>query len=326
MPDIRITTFNVENLFNRYAFLDQPFDGVGYEAFVRAIGVVSIANRKGELVPEATTTIQRNNTALAIEEAAPDILAVQEVEDVYSLRIFNEEFLSRYFRQIVLVDGNDPRGIDVGFLVRDGFAGEIVGLRSHVDDAAPEKKVIRETLSPLGYIAKNAIFSRDCLEVDVRVESGRVLTFLVNHFKAQDQNAQESAEKRRRQAARVSELATAAIDAGRYPIVVGDLNVDARKVPDRSLDPLLGNERLVDPFTAHLGEGEQWTHYYDYERSVSRLDYALVDRRLDVRGVEVVRKGLSTKCKHYVGPRFSGIGPVHTEASDHCPVTTIVHV
>ena len=43
-----------------------------------ALDVASIANRQGELVPEATTVIQRNNTAAAILEVAPDILAVQE--------------------------------------------------------------------------------------------------------------------------------------------------------------------------------------------------------------------------------------------------------
>lgn len=325
MTEVRVTTFNVENLFNRYAFLDQPFDGGGYEAFVRAIGLVSIANRKGELVPDATTTIQRNNTALAIEEARPDILAVQEVEDVYSLRIFNEEFLSRYFRQIVLVDGNDPRGIDVGFLVRDDFKGEILDFRTHVDDALPEKKVIRETLSPLGYIAKNAVFSRDCLEVDMKI-NGKVVTFLINHFKAQDQNVQASADKRLRQSKRVSELVNAAVSHGRHPVVLGDLNVDATKVADGSLEPLLTNSHLTDPFTHHLPADEQWTHFYDSEKSVSRLDYTLVHKQLTVQGVEVVRKGLSTKCKKYQGPRFSGIGPVHTEASDHCPVTTIIKV
>jgi hypothetical protein len=35
---LTITTFKVENLFNRYAFLDQPWQNRNHEQFVQAIG------------------------------------------------------------------------------------------------------------------------------------------------------------------------------------------------------------------------------------------------------------------------------------------------
>src|SRR5262249_43678096 len=88
---LRITTFNVQNMFNRYAFLDQPFAGVDFEQAIMATGVVSLASFAGDLVPAATTTIQRNNTAMAILDAKPDILAVCEIENIYTLRNFNEQ-------------------------------------------------------------------------------------------------------------------------------------------------------------------------------------------------------------------------------------------
>ena len=36
--------------------------------------------------------------------------------------------------------------------------------------------------------------------------------------------------------------------------------------------------------------------------------------------VDIVRKGQTTQNKHYTGPRYGTVGPLHTEASDHCPV------
>jgi len=64
---------------------------------------------------------------------------------------------------------------------------------------------------------------------------------------------------------------------------------------------------------------------------VSRLDYVLPHKSLVVDPVDVValdantsivRKGLSTKCHQYPMnlARYPTIGPVDTEASDHCPV------
>ena len=115
---LRITTFNVENLFNRYTFLDMPFEDRDFEKFVEATGVVSIASRKGDLVSYPITEIQRNNTAQAILDTHPDILAVQEVENLYTLRIFNNTYLDNYFEHMILIDGNDLRGIDVGLMLR----------------------------------------------------------------------------------------------------------------------------------------------------------------------------------------------------------------
>ena len=315
---LRITTFNVENLFNRYTFLDMPFEDRDFEKFVEATGVVSIASRKGDLVSYPITEIQRNNTAQAILDTQPDILALQEVENLYTLRIFNNTYLDNHFEHMILIDGNDLRGIDVGLLVRRGAPVFIEQIRTHIDDPIePSKPVTRQSIANFGYSVKNAIFSRDCLEVDLKV-SGKTLTMMINHFKAQD-GKPASKVHRTKQAERVSALVDAATLAGKFPIVLGDLNVDPKT--DQSLQPVLNNAHLRDPFPANT-----WTHYYVPDKKTSRLDYILPHKDLNVTHTEINRKGLTTKATVYDGPRYPTIGAEHTEASDHCPTAVTIEL
>lgn len=316
--DVRVTTFNLENLFNRYALLDEPWANRSYEKMVQSIGLVSIASRAGDLVAYNTTDIQRNNTAQAILDSKPDILAVQEVENLYTLRIFNDQYLDDYFDRILLIDGNDPRGIDVGFLVRTGFKVEVTSVRTHVaDTVAGKSRVDWGTRPGWGYLAGGALFSRDCLEIDVRVGT-TTLTFMVNHFKAQDKT-KASVDRRRTQATRVAELVKARAKEGKLPVVLGDLNVPPGK--DDSLDALLKSPVLKDTLPKN-----EWTHYYVPSKTTSRLDYILTHKSLAAGSPEIVRSGLTTKCKQYTGPRYPTVGAEHTEASDHCPVTVSIAV
>jgi endonuclease/exonuclease/phosphatase family metal-dependent hydrolase len=314
---LKVTTFNLENLFNRYAFLDLPWENKSYEKFVQAVGVASIASREGDLVPYDITEIQRNNTAQAILDAAPDLLAVQEVENIYTLRNFNESYLDKHFDRMLCIDGNDPRGIDVGFLIRKGLKVEVLNIRTHIDEPEKGKSIERRSFLKSGYWVTGAIFSRDCLEIDLSV-SGKILTLLINHFKAQD-GTQSSVAKRTRQADRVAELAKQAAKDGKLPIVLGDLNVPPKS--DASLNALLKNSLLKDPFPS-----DTWTHYYVPDKKVSRLDYILPHKSIAVISTDIVRKGLTTKCKQYTGPRYPTVAQEHTEASDHCPTSAVLEI
>lgn len=320
--NVTIATFNVENLFNRYAMLDGPWDGRGYEKVVLAYDIANVVSRDGDIASYETTQIQRNNTAMAIEQAAPDILIVQEVENLVALRNFNHIYLDDYFDHALLIDGNDPRGIDVGVLLKRQFANSVSAVRTHINDPKdPKKPIVRDGRKNFGYLAQNALFSRDCLEIDIAIGK-KTLTLLANHFKAQDATP-ESIVRRKTQATRVSEIFAANVKAKRLPIVMGDLNFDYRGPKnDGSLDPLLATKDLVDPLPA----GE-WTHYYASDKKCSRLDYILPHKSLALTGPPVItRNGLTTKCKQYTGPRFPTIGPEHTEASDHCPLSMTISI
>ncbi|NHM08029.1 hypothetical protein G4D82_12425 [Flavobacterium sp. CYK-4] len=315
---IKVTNFNVENLFNRYSFLDQAWENKDYNKFIQVIDVVSLAGRDGSLVSYQTTNIQRNNTAMAILETEPDFLAVQEVENIETLRVFNNKYLDDYFEHIFLLEGNDPRGIDVGFMIKKGLPCKVLNIRTNCDLGVTS----RVSIPNMGYMSKGALFSRDCLEVDVEINN-KVITFLVNHFKAQD-GKESSINKRITQAKKVLEIAKKAFDQGKLPIVLGDLNMDINKPEkpsDNSVNLLIDDGLLKDHFPK-----ETWTHYYTSGKEVSRLDYILPHASIEVIETEIFRKGITTKCKQYQGDRFATIGPEHTEASDHCPTSIIIEI
>jgi endonuclease/exonuclease/phosphatase family metal-dependent hydrolase len=325
---LRLTAFNCENLFGRYGFLekppeDQPRD---YARNIQIFDVITYEpGRSNTLKPKAISEAQRLNTAAAILEAAPDIMAVCEVENLPTLRLFNAKYMDSYFDRVVLMDGNDPRGIDVGLLIRKGFNAQIEAVRSHADDAAAGGYIPTTNMLDMKNRLGKASFSRDCLEVDVKVGS-KALTFLVNHFKAQEldnKNNDSTTAKRRGQAERVAAIVRRARTAGRLPIVLGDLNKDiSLPIYEQSLDPLVKSTTLFNA-SKLLPDTERWTHFYESKKSVSQLDYILVDSKLKgaIDDVSVLRGGLSKKCKQYTGARLGTIEQDNFEASDHCPLS-----
>ena len=315
MP-LRVAAFNLENLFSRYLVLDDPEAPRGR---VQLAGVASIDYQGGPL-SDATTQAQRNHTGRAILDLAPDVLAVAEVENLWTLRCFNDEYLSGYFDRMILLEGNDGRGIDVGLCLRFGLAATVTGIRTHVDEVDPRgsaQRVNRYFDSKGQTIAvAHALFSRDCLEVDV--EAGdRPLTFLVNHLKAQD-GTQGAESLRKAQADRVAALVGEVRARGRLSIVLGDLNEDwSHKANLGALKKLVAGGVLSDPFAS---VPDPWTHYYAVDQTTSRLDYILPDASLAATAPTIFRRGLTRKCAAAGGVQYESVGLVGSEASDHCPV------
>ncbi len=322
---LRVTTFNCENLFGRYRFLDKPpvDQPKNYTHTIQIFDVVAFQGNG--IKPRPISEAQRKNTGAVITAVKPDILAVCEVENLTTLRLFNAIYLDNYFDRIVLLDGNDPRGIDVGLLIRKGLKLDIGNIRTHADDAAAGGYLPTTNMLDMGGRVGKASFSRDCLEVDIDV-GGAKLTFLVNHLKAQETQADGSdstTAKRRGQADRAALIARRARQAGRAPIVLGDLNKDVGGASyDDSLNPLAKSTVFVDPLK-QLPLADRWTHYFSSKKSVSQLDYILPDKSLAgaIAGVDIFRGGLSPRCKQYTGPRVGTIAADNLEASDHCAVS-----
>jgi endonuclease/exonuclease/phosphatase family metal-dependent hydrolase len=215
----------------------------------------------------------QHNTAEVIKTIDADIQCVVEVEDRLTLERFNDSLLKgpRAYPYNIVIDGNDPRGIDVGLLSRFPIAA----VNTHVFDKTSKT-------------SKSRIFSRDCLEVEFSLPRKRQLFVLVNHFKSQGYGTQASSDARRKgQANRVAAILRRYDLEKDLVVVAGDFNDGPQSAP---LTTLLRTKNLTDVLAKQFPDPrERWTY-----RDKSQLDYLLVSKPLadamTVAGIE--RRGL----------------------------------
>jgi endonuclease/exonuclease/phosphatase family metal-dependent hydrolase len=309
VPSVRIATFNVENLFARFKF----------EAGVDEAQAV----RDGWDVNKTFFTVfdeaAKKITGKAIQAADADVICLQEVENLDTLKRFRSDYLGgpKAYPYAVSVDGNDPRLIDVAVLSRL----PIVHVRSY-----------QQLRSGRSYV-----FSRDCLEVDVSV-NGKTLTLFVNHLKSMlDQhdpkNGRRNTRARRElQARTVKEIVTDRFGAraSRKPwIVLGDFNdyLETDEAGGSGIAELV-EWNAVENVVDRLPQEERWTHYFRTKSapqpgSYHQLDYLLPSRALaqnSSAAPTIIRNGLARRADRYQGRRFPGVGVDSPVASDHCPV------
>ena len=261
-----------------------------------------------ELKTEPVNQVAIMNTARVIALMEPDILAVVEAENRPSLKRFSEAMLAALgtmpFPHIMLVDGNDDRGIDVG--LGSGAAFPIRSVASHVDD--------RDT-------AGRPIFSRDCPEYEVVLPSGQSLWLLVNHFKSKGFGDKASSDaKRRAQATRTRAIYEARIATGaKLVAILGDLN----DTPDSDpLSPLLGDGTLrdVSEHPAYESDGRPGT--YANGTKSNKIDYIILSPDLfaKVQRAGVERRGVWGGKNGTLFPHLPEITRAEEAASDHAGI------
>ncbi|MFI6263202.1 endonuclease/exonuclease/phosphatase family protein [Micromonospora sp. NPDC051006] len=244
---VRIATFNANNLFSRWSFqaelprtvanppiAELAADGTTSGAGDASSGQPSVVEVvlpdgthmsgvlrtfRGKLVkgkdPKARAWIARRIAALDA-----DVLCLQEVEDQDALDTFNRDDLAPLgadYRYRVVVEGNDPRRIDVAVCSRHPIT-RISSWRFWPD--------------PTG----QPVFGRDLLQAQIAAPDGKPLHVFVNHLKSNfiaDEHtltAEEVAAERQAIAERRSEQAKAIVQILRRQrltrriVMTGDLN------------------------------------------------------------------------------------------------------
>ncbi len=295
---------------NRGALVTRPrTGGIEIVADGRADWVGSLELREGPINEHAM-----RNTARVIKELGADVLGVVEAESRPVLSDFNRLMLSalggRPFRHVMLIDGNDERGIDVGLLSRDGFP--IGPMRSHVDDRLANG-------SP--------VFSRDCPEYEVGTPCGRRLVIMVNHLKSKGFGSQASSNARREvQARRIKEIYEERIAAGSELIaVIGDLNDTPESAP---LAPLLAGTDLKDAFLHPQFDDGGFPGTFGASTAASKIDYLLLSPALFDRVVAggVCRKGMWPGVRPRKWPVFDEVRRPLDAASDHAAIWVDIDV
>jgi endonuclease/exonuclease/phosphatase family metal-dependent hydrolase len=256
---IRVTTFNLNNLFDRYNFHasipervrgratyrwrldanrdvlppledDEPFIDENGDPIVEGTSPVRIElSPMGHLVrPKNPEHLQA--LLLRTDRINADVLAVQEAENIIALREFNS-MIDAPYRYAVLLEGNDSRFIDVGLLSR-----------------LPIKSATSHRWVPDPNNGSRFLFSRDLLAVEIlnHDRDNTLFTIWVNHLKSKfvdprssnpDEVQAANNARRMEQAQAVHDIIEAHHDTPNDPFIIcGDMNDHPGSNP---LDPLL---------------------------------------------------------------------------------------
>lgn len=311
MGRIKIGSYNIENLIERFhekyksdrmkiPYGTPPSDFLDITQDKR-FKSIKLSQEKLDRLSEV---IKKNDA---------DILALQEVDDLDTLRSFNRSCLRYRYPYALLIEGNDPRWIDIGLLSKL----PIGNVRTH--------QYLK--FRPAGQ-RERYIFSRDLLEVDIHNLQGEPLfTLFINHLKSKREAGKKGSSDalRKRQAEAVRDRIRERFKNGEGAyIILGDMNDTPESDPLRPLFEL----PVTSAFENLLPE-DRWTHYYKGGKKHNQLDHILFSASLaaQARNPFIDRSGMLPTIPdlkpHEQNPKIRKNGE---HASDHAAVFVEIEI
>jgi predicted extracellular nuclease len=191
---------------------------------------------------------------------APTIIGLQEVENIDVLEDLVEQEQIAIFNYVpFLVEGEDPRGIDVGYIVRSDRA-TVEGVANY---PAPEGLTTRPTL---------------VITTTVHLNQGDVTVYMLNNHLSSLASGEEVTEPRRTAQAAWNATLVERIrqaDPDGHIVVMGDLNSFINTPPLKAIEAS-GLRHVYD----FLGSEDEWPYTYVFQGATQSLDHILVSEAL----------------------------------------------
>ncbi len=279
IPDSALTvmTFNVENLFDTQddpEKKDEPFLPLAHKN-QRIAAKCRVANEGNNYRLKECLTKDWSEGILEMKMKrltdvlkqvkngrGPDILILQEVENIGILERWRQEYLADFgYKPAILIEGPDERGIDVGLLTRLETSGpatlHIIPFKANENLKADQ---IRAT--------------RGILEANLKLPDGSPLTVFGVHFPSQGGPTET-----RHQAVEFLNSLKAKLPADRYVIAGGDFNITSDEdIQSGYVSRILAKEWGVSHI---LGCADcPGTTYYPKNQSWSFFDILLVSQNM----------------------------------------------
>jgi len=311
---LRLMTYNVENLFDT---LDDPKKND--ETFLpkskknKAVQQKCRKSSKKYWIKECLETNwttfkldqKMQRLSKVIKAAAPDVIILQEVENIGVLKSFNKKYLG--YPTVILKEGPDRRGIDVAIL-------------SKLASTKKPKLHLQKHQNKKGYGRSRVKATRGILEANLGLPNGENLTVFGVHFPSQG-----SPTEARRQS--IDTLNSLKKQASGLVIAGGDFNIIGR-------ESYLYKKNIASQWqVSHLVgcKSCKGTNYYHRQRSWSFLDALLFSKsfgktwKLDKKSIQIFNS-VSVQNNRYGNPAKFEMGKRPTGVSDHWPVVAEIYL
>lgn len=289
---LRIATYNIRNLFDGKT---NPI------ARNKPLSPMATAEIIAEGAEKAKPEKELQALSVSMHEINADVIGLQEVESNPTLTAFRDRFLKDMgYKEVVLLEGNDERGIDVALMSRY----PVTSVKSHKD--------VRFEVPGQGMQG----FQRDLLQVRIQGPNNYAFTVFVAHFKSHH-GGPASDVIRRAEAEAANRIIREFQQANprENVVMMGDFNDSPDKAP---LAPLLSPQSGLgfnDVIFSDLGSGETVFTYHPKQYR-SRIDYLLVNQNM-IREYQPKSVRLYKPFKE--GEAWQKL--FFYDASDHIPVT-----